>query len=328
MKFCTGCGTQLADEAQFCSVCGKRTEEPQAQAGGAGGKGQPQAGAGGAGENRQPPAAPDARTAKKGPGWILFLLLGFAAAAIVMVILLATGILRMDLGGSEPRLEGEGFDSPEEAAVAYAEYLKKGDLEGMLSTFAVESYVDNFDLEAYCELLGNFQLYTASSLGTAFPDGEGLAEKINVEMRRGTIIDRIYYQYMVGLLSGTELEVVVKAGQLVTPPDQREEQLDELMRVLRQDPGFSNMKIGEALCAEDMLSEDDFERYLKNLDRSYRGADEIQDVCLELTIDGEDYRLFIQTGRYHGKWYNLTFDGVLGSMSGISVVSGGLCPAD
>lgn len=315
MKFCTGCGTQLADEAQFCSVCGKRTEEAQAQAGGAG-------------ESRQPPAAQDTQAAKKGPGWILFLLLGFAAAAIVMVILLATGILRMNLGGSEPRLEGEGFDSPEEAVVAYAECLKEGDLEGMLSTFAVESYVDNFDLEAYCELMGSFQMHMVKSSGVAFPDGEGLTEEINVEMRRGNIIEMIYYQQMAGLLSGTEFEGVLEGQLLSALRDQEKEQLDELMRVLRQDPGFSDMEIGETLCAEDMLSKDDYERYLDSLDRvnAYRGADELQDVCLELTINGEDYQLFVQTGLYHEKWYNLTFNSSLGAMSGVSPVSGGLYP--
>lgn len=318
MKFCTSCGTQLSDEAQFCSVCGKRTEQSQVQDNGAG-------------ENKQPPAAPDARAAKKGPGWIVFLLLGFAAAAIVMAILLAAGILRMNLGGSESRLEGEGFDSPEEAVVAYAEYLKEGDLKGMLSTFAVESYVENVDMEAFYEQMGFFDLSSKNSLGMAFPNGEGLAEEINVEMRRGSIINMIYSQHMTRLLPGTEFgELLERANLPFGQRDQWEEQAEKLVRALRQDPGFSDMEIGETFCAEDMLSEDKFEGYLKNLDRvsAYYGADELQDICLELTIDGADYQLFVQTGRYHGKWYNLTFNSALGAVSGVSLLSGGLYLAD
>ena len=30
MKYCTNCGTQLSDDAKFCSVCGTRQEAPKA----------------------------------------------------------------------------------------------------------------------------------------------------------------------------------------------------------------------------------------------------------------------------------------------------------
>ena len=30
MKYCTNCGTQLSDEAKFCSVCGTKQEVPKA----------------------------------------------------------------------------------------------------------------------------------------------------------------------------------------------------------------------------------------------------------------------------------------------------------
>ena len=47
------------------------------------------------------------------------------------------------------KLEGSGFHTPEEAVLAYLEGLNRGDATEMLSTFAIESYVDNMDAENY-----------------------------------------------------------------------------------------------------------------------------------------------------------------------------------
>ena len=40
------------------------------------------------------------------------------------------------------RFEGEGYESPEEAVAAYLEAMRNGDVAGMLSTFAIETYVE------------------------------------------------------------------------------------------------------------------------------------------------------------------------------------------
>lgn len=327
MKFCTSCGTQLSDEAQFCSACGKKTEQPPAQADDAGGNGQPPAQAVGAEESKQSPPAPNARTAKKGPGGVVFLLLGFAAAAAVMAVLFVTGILKLDLGGPEPRLEGEGYDSPEEAVTAYAEYLKEGNLEGMLSTFAVESYVENFDMAMYIEMNGIILSPRAMAVTGTYPWNNDPGAALNLELRRQQVCDIIYAQYISQLLAGTEYESILDG--MPKPLDAPSDEAEQFIRILRRPPGFSNMKIGKALFGEDMLSESVLEQHSEILTRPNAAkADKLQDVCLELTIDGADYFLFFQTGRYHGKWYNMDSNSTLALLLGESSARfcGGLYP--
>ena len=48
---------------------------------------------------------------------------------------------------SDGRMEGSGFASPEDAVTAYLEAMKAGDLSGMLSTFAIETYIQNVDAQ-------------------------------------------------------------------------------------------------------------------------------------------------------------------------------------
>lgn len=60
----------------------------------------------------------------------------------------------MECGAARPRVstpetefmcEGAGFDSPYDAVQSYIDALNAGDVSAMLSTFAIETYVDNMD---------------------------------------------------------------------------------------------------------------------------------------------------------------------------------------
>ena len=53
--------------------------------------------------------------------------------------------------GKKASIEGKGYDTPEEAIVAYAEAIKTGDLSKLMATHAVETYVDRYDLEENIE---------------------------------------------------------------------------------------------------------------------------------------------------------------------------------
>ena len=155
MAFCEYCGAQLSDGALVCSVCGRGTQPQEVPTGSA--PAQPQAAPSWGAQVPPPMAAPYPPKASKpsgnGSGRILFLLLGVALAGVAVAVLLAAGVLQFR-SGAEPtavKVEGPGYTSAEEAARAYAEALKAGDLNAMLSTFAVESYVEHFDMAAYIE---------------------------------------------------------------------------------------------------------------------------------------------------------------------------------
>ena len=66
----------------------------------------------------------------------------------VLIIMLAFLFQAAASAGNMPsarRLEGDGYDSPEEAVLAYIDAMNRGDVGGMLSTFALESYAAHAD---------------------------------------------------------------------------------------------------------------------------------------------------------------------------------------
>ena len=78
-------------------------------------------------------------------------------------------------GGTTPavlssgRLEGKGFASAEEAVAAYLQAMKENDVAGMLSTFAIETYVDNLDARAYLARNGSFGSSSQAALAATDP---------------------------------------------------------------------------------------------------------------------------------------------------------------
>lgn len=101
-----------------------------------------------------PVPQPPSNGARKGVKPVLLgALAGFLVAALIAVGALATGMLQPAAGAAvgQGQIEGPGFGSPEEAATAYLEALGQLDAGAMVSTFAVESYVEHCDLEAYLE---------------------------------------------------------------------------------------------------------------------------------------------------------------------------------
>ena len=95
---------------------------------------------------------------------------------------------RSAYGGS---LEGPGYDSPEEAVTAYLEAMKKGDARGMLSTFAIETYVSEMDAQAYLERLTVF-----SPTNGSLPLGGDYQRQVAVAARYGQLAESLAYQWM------------------------------------------------------------------------------------------------------------------------------------
>lgn len=322
MNFCEHCGAQIPDGALVCPACGRGTQSqpPQPQA-------QPQWA-----QQPQPPQSPKAPKGNWG-GRILFLLLGLVFAGAITAALLAAGVLQFRSGAAPAaaaKVEGPGYASAEEAALAYAEALKAGDMDAMLATFAVESYATHLDRAAFILSMG--VVYpTFGALNAPMPPADqGLALALNLEGRRIQIVQSFYYQYMNCLLHNTAYEdSFIRVTPLAEPED-----VSALMELLQRNPGFSDMTIGATRSPEDLLDAERLESYLEHdqtiMDRQIEqyGAQDMQDVCLELTIDGEDYYLFVLAVRYDGKWYNLSFFGQLGAYLGIEYMSGGLVPVD
>lgn len=71
------------------------------------------------------------------------------SSLLLVFLLLNLSACNLRLPGTTRKFEGPGYKSASEAATAYAEYLCKSDFDSMLSTFAIETYTENYDLKAY-----------------------------------------------------------------------------------------------------------------------------------------------------------------------------------
>ena len=124
MITCIKCGTSVDESAKFCPSCGTRIKKKP----------------------------------KKNTKGIIFLLFGILIGAVT-----ACTLMILLNNPKKTKMEGAGYKTPEDAVMAYAEYLKNGDMEGMISTFAVESYVEHFDMRAHLEYYDSYFPYRYTS---------------------------------------------------------------------------------------------------------------------------------------------------------------------
>ena len=75
----------------------------------------------------------------------------------------------------------------------YMHGLAEADLAAMVSSFAVETFVDHFDLHAYLDWIG---VYSAAATPLLVPPETPFSRALGVEQRHGDVIDQILGQYL------------------------------------------------------------------------------------------------------------------------------------
>jgi len=219
--------------------------------------------------------------------------------------------------------EGNGFNTPQEAAEAYIQGLADNDIETMLAACAVETYTENFDLG---QMVTDFQSLQPNLADGFVPQKSFFSKQLDIELRRSGLVDNIRYQYLT-LIDSTILE-----GLSISYNKENEDINDFLDSNFISDDSeiLSSIRFtGTYLNVDDITDgkysmEQNMERFRKTFARY--GVDEA--VCLAPVIEagGRQYMLAVELGRYGDRWYVLMFGGQLGSILGIPNTSGGLEP--
>ena len=71
--------------------------------------------------------------------------------------------------------------------------LADSDVDAMVSSFAVETYVEHFDLRAYLELV---RVYSVPGNPLLVPAETPFSASLGVEQRHSSVIDQILFQYL------------------------------------------------------------------------------------------------------------------------------------
>lgn len=218
-------------------------------------------------------------------------------------------------------LEGPGFGSAEEAVTAYLEALKNGDARGMLSTFAIETYVAEMDAHADLARMGVFQ----PSYGMRLPLGGDYQRQVAVAVRYGQLAESLAYQWM--LFSWPEGYEEFGGTTISLTEDGDAEAF--LAGLAEGDAAalWQEMEVVGFVEPELMSTQYSDGAESRARQAASYGCDEIVSVVAKLDIGGEEWYQCMDAARYGEKWYNLSLIGYIGHLLGLSLYSGGLVPA-
>ena len=240
---------------------------------------------------------------------------------ICLLALLLAAFPALGEGTGTGAIEGPGFDSPEEAVTAYLEALKKGDVEGMLATFAIETYVAEMDAQADLERMGVFQ----PSYGMRLPLGGDYQRQVAVAVRYGQLAESLASQWM--LYSWPEGYAVFDGASVALNEDGDAEAF--LAGLAEGDAAalWQEMEVVGFVEPERMSTQYSDGSQSRARQAASYGCDEIVSVVAKLDIGGEEWYQCMDVARYGEKWYNLSLCGNIGTLLGLSSFTGGLAPA-
>jgi len=251
----------------------------------------------------------------------LFALSGIVIGAILLAaIFFATGMLSSDV----KTLEGPGFSTPEDAAKAYLTGLRDQDINAMISAFAIESYVDNYDFEASVERMQSYQMYADIFL----PNTSDYTVQLNIAARRNQITRLINMQYM---LYNTPEEL--NDGTPVTFSKDDTAAIQDFVAKFEQDTNnyiFEDLEITGTVPPEDLAEAYMDERNQQNIAKQAvtfgADADDVVNVAITFEADGQTWVFCPQLVRYDSKWYIQSSQGNLASLLNMSAYTGGIAP--
>lgn len=227
---------------------------------------------------------------------------------------------------SVERVESSGYESPDAAAGAYAAALAAGDLDGAMSTFAVETLAERFDLAAWIERLGAYSRNTGLP---PLPNTDPFNTALNIETRRARVADEILLQLFV--LADVDFGEAAYMHIRVEEPD---EFVDDLAAATTAAvfAGFADatpiaLADVDAEVA-DRLLHDEFLVDRRAELAATLGADELAPAALRATMSTPDGPLEItvlfDAVRYGDSWWLLGLGGDAALLLGLSAAEAGV----
>ncbi len=222
---------------------------------------------------------------------------------------------------AEETVQGPGFDTDREAVEAYINAFIAGDISEILSTCAVESYVDGYSLVKNAERIG--ALNSPTFTGAEIPLSGDFARQLNIEARRSELTDMIRKQFL-GLQQVKAISEE-NVGKMIPLKDY--DSAEALINDMYGEKEIVLSYKGDII--PNVLLSSNYYRWnsLKNLWKyaDVAGADRQGSVAAIVYANDEPFLLTLGTIQYDGKWY-ITNISVIGMVLGATAYSGGLVP--
>ncbi|MCR5058160.1 MAG: hypothetical protein K6A81_06050 [Clostridiales bacterium] len=226
-------------------------------------------------------------------------------------------------------IEGKGYGSPEDAALAFAEAFKEQDMDKMLSTFAIETYCSNYD--AYLGMVRLLSLSMFMYNEPIAPEGASYLHEANVYNRAGVLSRNIEYLYTNVVMASCDDRDVQETyemlfnGQQISVADSG--YMDRSRAFLDAVTGAEDLdiKVGEVYKAESIIAGFYSDSILQN---SYtvakvRNADGYKSLAVSLKVNGHEMLITMDAVKYGKKWYLCSLGGMQGMVLGLNTTSAG-----
>jgi len=236
--------------------------------------------------------------------------------------------------------EGSGFDSPEDAAKAYLDALHDGDLNRMISSFAVESDVKNRDFEAYVNMTSS---YDFSSTDIKFPNSSAFVASMSIETQKGVITNAMLKQYIMlcltesgqyqsgsSPLQNQQIENETAAKELYTQINEtlntpKLATLDVLGFIPPEKFSDFSAVLGSLKIPDNYFNTDNQSKIDQRNKATY-GADKTTGCIAVFEVDGNLYLLVFDAFKYASRWFVGQFGGNLSAAMNIPSSYSGLVP--
>jgi len=206
----------------------------------------------------------------------------------------------------------QGFDTPEDAVVAYLEGLRDLDFDRMIDAFAVEVIIEHYDLESS---LNRIRLY--DSTFAMLPNANEFATTLNIEMRRNRIITWIRTHY----LALTHPELMMEDNLFRIHYRIAEDGAADFILSLTDALNaieFQSLEVLGFLLPE--LSEIQMSQHQEEHIRQWtieQGADQLVGRIVVFELDGHKYLLFADVVNYGDRWFLNSVGGLFASLARI-----------
>lgn len=203
----------------------------------------------------------------------------------------------------------------------------------MISTFAVETYVDHYDLAAMIDQMGAY-IFRVDSNELRLDTIDNYTRSLNIGKRISSLYNALIRQYML-ITNGEKLDQYL--GMTHRIPSNDFSSGEDIVSFLMDPDWLNNLAKLEILNIENAEikfahkpcfdKEARFIEYQERAGDKY-GCQEIEEIVAEFEIDGENYYLIMELVRYDGKWYNLSLQGYRASAFGLVSDNAGMIPVD
>ena len=228
-------------------------------------------------------------------------------------------VLSLGACGKKATIEGKGFETPEEAILAYAEATKSGDMAKIMAVHAVETYVDRYDLEEHIDYTCIYNI----SMECPMPNTTEHTRQMNIVFRQNAIARQQQYLYLYVAFGEANYEpIVVREGKEYSSASRllRDMPQEEWQEILAQ------IEVGDVGDYREVdIAKDTWKTAQNKVYREmekYMGCDEATGLVLEITLDDEDYYLCADLVCYEGKWYVYRANGTIGALAGADSMTG------